>query len=138
MSWRETLPWRDFSVRHKQSSSSTEMWRRSPLVIVIASAAIVVAALYVAYRLVDPLPPRHLVISAGMTSSGYENFARQYARILARHGAVVAVKTKARPMANRISLGSTSMNASIKSTPNRFGGHSSNESMGGLVVAVIG
>ena len=40
------------------------MWRRVSLVILISSAAIVFGALYVIYRLVDPLPPRHLVIAA--------------------------------------------------------------------------
>jgi hypothetical protein len=53
------------------------MWPRLYLVIVIALAAIVVAALYVTYRLVDPLPPRHLAIAAGMAGSGYDNFARR-------------------------------------------------------------
>jgi hypothetical protein len=61
-----------------------EMWSRFPLFIVIGSAAVVIAALYVAYRLVDPLPPRHFAIAAGMAGSGYDSFARQYARILAR------------------------------------------------------
>ena len=63
------------------------MWLRSPLIIVVLSATIVVAALYVTYRLVDPLPPRHLAIAAGAAGSGYDNFAKQYARILARHDA---------------------------------------------------
>ena len=49
------------------------MWPRSPLIIVILSAAIVVAALYVTYRLVDPLPPRHFAIAAGAAGSGYDN-----------------------------------------------------------------
>jgi len=62
------------------------MWPRSPLIIVILSTAFVLAALYATYRLVDPLPPRHLAIAAGMAGSGYDNFARQYARILARYG----------------------------------------------------
>src|SRR5262245_48566642 len=63
-----------------------EMWSRSPLIVVILSAAIVVATSYVTYRLVDPLPPRHLAIAAGAAGSGYDNVARQYARILARNG----------------------------------------------------
>jgi NADH:ubiquinone oxidoreductase subunit D len=45
------------------------MWPRFPLVIVVASVAIVVGALYVTYRLVDPLPPRHFAIGAGMAGS---------------------------------------------------------------------
>ncbi|MFZ1196647.1 MAG: hypothetical protein WAN49_14615, partial [Pseudolabrys sp.] len=68
------------------------MWPRSPLIIVILSAVIVVAALYVTYRLVDPLPPRHFVIAAGAAGSGYDNFARQYARILARQGVELEIR----------------------------------------------
>jgi TRAP-type uncharacterized transport system substrate-binding protein len=62
---------------------------------VIPLAAIVLAALYVTYRLVDPLPPRHLAIAAGMTGSGYDSFARQYARILARDGVGLEVRNAA-------------------------------------------
>ena len=68
------------------------MWPRSPFIIVILSAAIVVAALYVTYRLVDPLPPRHFAIAAGAAGSGYDNFARQYARILARQGVELEIR----------------------------------------------
>lgn len=68
------------------------MWRRSPLVIVMIPAVFVLAALYVIYRVVDPLPPRHLVIAAGITGSGYDNFAKQYVRILARYGVTLEVR----------------------------------------------
>jgi hypothetical protein len=71
------------------------IWPRSPIVVAIASAAIALAVLYVAYRFVDPLPPRHLVIAAGMAGSGYDNFARQYARILARHGVQLDIRNSA-------------------------------------------
>jgi hypothetical protein len=70
------------------------------LAIVIALAAIVLAALYVTYRLVDPLPPRQLVIAAGAAGSGYDNFARQYARILARHGVELEIRNFAGAMEN--------------------------------------
>ena len=58
------------------------MWPRfwKPLVIVIPSAAIVLAVLYMTYRFIDPIPPSHFVIAAGMAGSGYDNFARQYAQ----------------------------------------------------------
>jgi hypothetical protein len=64
------------------------MWPRfwKPFVIVIPSAATVLAVLYMTYRFIDPIPPRHFMIAAGMAASGYDNFARQYARILARDG----------------------------------------------------
>jgi len=71
------------------------MWPRLSLVFVIASTAIVLAVLYVTYRLVDPLPPRHLAIAAGMMGSGYDNFAKQYARILARQGVELEIRNAA-------------------------------------------
>jgi uncharacterized protein len=79
-----------------------EMQRRlsKPLVVVLASAAIVLAVFYVAYRLVDPLPPRHLAIAAGVPGSGYDNFARQYARILARHGVELEIRHSAGAVEN--------------------------------------
>ena len=76
------------------------MRSRLPLAIVIALAAIVVAVLYVTYRLVDPLPPRHFAIAAGAAGSGYDNFARQYARILARHGVELEIRNFAGAVEN--------------------------------------
>ena len=56
------------------------------LLLVALPAAAVLAIFYVVYSLVDPLPPRRLVIGAGIAGSGYDNFARRYARVLARDG----------------------------------------------------
>lgn len=70
-----------------------DLWRRS--VVVLSAAAIAAGFLYVAYRWVDPIPPRHLVIAAGLPRSGYEGFAKQYARILARHGIVLEIRNAA-------------------------------------------
>jgi hypothetical protein len=64
------------------------------------SAAFVLAALYVIYRLVDPLPPRHLTIAAGIAGSGYDNFAKQYARILARYGVTLEIRNSAGAVAD--------------------------------------
>jgi uncharacterized protein len=73
------------------------MWLSSwkPLVIVIPSAAIVLAVLYMTYRFIDPIPPRRFVIAAGMAGSGYDNFAKQYARILARDGVQLQIRNAA-------------------------------------------
>jgi uncharacterized protein len=71
----------------------SRFWK--PLVIVIPSAAIVLAVLYMTYRFIDPIPPRHFVIAAGMAGSGYDNFARQYTRILARDGVELEVRNAA-------------------------------------------
>src|SRR6266480_851284 len=73
------------------------MWRRSwrPSGFVLPLAAIAIAVLYVIYSWVDPLPPRHLAIAAGPTGSGYDNGARRYARILARHRVQLEVRNSA-------------------------------------------
>jgi len=78
------------------------MWRKlwKPLVIVLPWMAIVLAVLYIIYRLVDPLPPRHLAIAAGAAGSGYDNFARQYARILSRHSVELEVRNAAGAVEN--------------------------------------
>jgi TRAP-type uncharacterized transport system substrate-binding protein len=70
------------AIRH------TRVWlsELSPLVFVPVWAAIAIALLYMAYRLIDPLPPRGLSIAAGAAGSTYANYARQYARIMARNG----------------------------------------------------
>ena len=77
-----------------------KMRSRLPLIIAIGLAAIVVATSYLVYRLVDPLPPRHLAIAAGPAGSGYDNFARQYARILARHGVELEIRNFAGAVEN--------------------------------------
>ena len=76
------------------------MRSRLNLIIAIALAAIVVAVPYVTYRLIDPLPPRRLAIAAGAAGSGYDNFARQYARILARHGVELEIRNFAGAIEN--------------------------------------
>ena len=73
---------------------------RSFPVIVVAATAILLAGLYIAYRLVDPLPPRHFVIAAGIAESGYDNFAKRYARILARDGIELEIRKTAGAVEN--------------------------------------
>jgi hypothetical protein len=57
-----------------------------PLAFVLSWAAIVFAFIYIGYHWIDPLPPRRLSIAAGAVGSTYDNYARQYAGILARNG----------------------------------------------------
>src|SRR5258708_26762983 len=73
------------------------MWRKlpKPLLIVLASMTIALALLYIAYRLVDPLPPHHFTIAAGAAGSGYDTLSREYARILAPHGVALEVRNSA-------------------------------------------
>src|SRR6266536_3405865 len=81
-------PWR-------RAVAATWPTPRSFPVIALAAIAILLAGLYITYRLVDPLPPRHFVIAAGIAGSGYDNFARRYARILARDGIDLEIRNTA-------------------------------------------
>ena len=74
---------------------------RSHLIIVdFSRRPLFLRVLYVTFRLVDPLPPHHLAIAAGAAGSGYDNFARQYARILARHGVELEIRNFAGAVEN--------------------------------------
>ncbi|SDF06814.1 TRAP-type uncharacterized transport system, substrate-binding protein [Massilia sp. PDC64] len=59
---------------------------RDLLVAVAPTAVLVLAACIVAYIVVDPAPPRHVILATGQENSAYEEFGRKYAAILARDG----------------------------------------------------
>ena len=118
------------------------MWRRlkKPSVVVVLWAAIVLAILYVIYRMVDPLPPRHFAIAAGIPGSPYDNFARQYARILARHGVELEVRNSASAVENLELLRDTS--SGVQAALTIFGFTQSRDaetlySLGGIFDAAI-
>lgn len=70
------------------------------LLLIALPAAAVLAIFYVVYSLLDPLPPRRLVIGAGIAGSGYDNFARRYARVLARDGIDLEIRNTAGAVEN--------------------------------------
>ncbi len=53
---------------------------------------LVVALGYVAYRMVDPTPPKTVTLSTGQENSAYEVLGKRYAAILARQGITVRLK----------------------------------------------
>ena len=53
---------------------------------------IVLAAVALAYWWVDPAPPRRLVLATGQENSAYEEFGKQYARLLARDEIAVTLQ----------------------------------------------
>jgi len=72
------------------------MLRRLPKPVFVALLPAAIAlALYLVYRLIDPLPPRHFAIAAGIAATTYDDLARQYARILARNGVELEVRNYA-------------------------------------------
>jgi TRAP-type uncharacterized transport system substrate-binding protein len=52
---------------------------------------LVIMAGVIAYRIIDPSPPKQVTISAGQENSAYENLAKRYATLLAREGIEVKV-----------------------------------------------
>src|SRR5437762_7456544 len=66
----------------------------------IPSAILVLVVFYVAYRLVDPAPPRRIVITTSTPGSGYERFARQYRERLARDGVELEIRASAGSLEN--------------------------------------
>lgn len=53
---------------------------------------VIVAVCFIAYRLIDPTPPRHVTISTGQENSAYEEFAKKYAAFLAKEGIRLSLK----------------------------------------------
>lgn len=53
---------------------------------------LVVACVLTAYWLINPAPPRHIVLATGQENSAYETFGKQYAAALARHGITVTLQ----------------------------------------------
>jgi TRAP-type uncharacterized transport system substrate-binding protein len=59
---------------------------RDLLVASLPTILLVAAACVVAYIVVDPAPPRHVILATGQDNSAYEEFGRKYAALLARDG----------------------------------------------------
>jgi len=65
---------------------------RDLLVASLPTILLVLAACAVAYVVVDPAPPRHVILATGQENSAYEEFGRKYAALLARDGIKVALQ----------------------------------------------
>ena len=100
---------------------STGVWltELGPLVFVLFWAAIVFAFIYIGYRWIDPLPPRRLSIAAGAVGSTYDNYARQYAGILARNGVQLNVRNSAGGLENLNPLRDPA--SGVQAAPTSFG-----------------
>lgn len=59
---------------------------RSMTLLALATLAVAGAVLWAAYVLLDPTPPRTVVMTTGPEGSAYQEFARRYREILARDG----------------------------------------------------
>lgn len=63
------------------------------LIVTAGPAALAIALVcLIAYRLIDPSPPQHVTISTGQENGAYEEFAKKYARALAKQHIAVTLK----------------------------------------------
>ncbi|WP_036173345.1 TAXI family TRAP transporter solute-binding subunit [Massilia sp. 9096] len=65
---------------------------RDLLVAIAPTTVLVAIACAVAYLVVDPEPPRRVVLATGQDNSAYEEFGRKYAAVLARDGIRVELR----------------------------------------------
>ncbi len=71
------------------------------LLLTFGSALVLVIALgYLAYRIVDPTPPKVVTLSTGQENSAYEVLGKRYAAVLARQGITVRLQRSEGSMAN--------------------------------------
>src|ERR1700675_4926072 len=64
----------------------TRVHRRYVVIGSIAAAVLLVVALAVSLAIIDPAPPRTVVMTTGSAGSAYSEFAQRYREILARDG----------------------------------------------------
>jgi hypothetical protein len=74
-------------LRHSLLSLRDLLLAGGPFVLIGA------ALLWAAYTLLDPAPPRRVVLATGSEQGAYAEFGRAYARLLARHGIEVQLRS---------------------------------------------
>jgi TRAP transporter TAXI family solute receptor len=63
--------------------------RRDLLRAMVLAAALIAAALWVSFSLLEPAPPRRIVLASGVEGGLYHRYAQRYRAILARDGVTV-------------------------------------------------
>jgi TRAP transporter TAXI family solute receptor len=65
-----------------------------------APFAVVLLLIGVAYKFIDPAPPKHLVISTGEDEGDYQEFAKQYVEIMKEDGVTLEIRPSSGAMEN--------------------------------------
>jgi TRAP transporter TAXI family solute receptor len=73
---------------------------REILLIALPLIALVIGAFVLAYQFVEPAPPRRLTMTTGSAQGAYNTFGERYAKILARSGITLDIKTSAGSIEN--------------------------------------
>ncbi|MES2261292.1 MAG: TAXI family TRAP transporter solute-binding subunit [Pseudomonadota bacterium] len=81
-------------MRHHMSKilAFTRFSVRDLVVTATPTILIIAAVCIVSYLLVDPTPPRTVILSTGQENGAYEAFGKKYAAALARHGVQVELR----------------------------------------------
>jgi len=74
--------------------------RRMALIATVVTLVIVVAAIWAAFALLQPTPPRKVVMSTGPEGSAYAHFGELYREIFAREGIDLELRTSAGALEN--------------------------------------
>jgi TRAP-type uncharacterized transport system substrate-binding protein len=69
------------------------MSRRDIVRAALVVAALVAGALWVSFQLLQPAPPRRIVLASGAEGGLYDKHAQRYRALLARDGVTVDVRT---------------------------------------------
>jgi TRAP-type uncharacterized transport system substrate-binding protein len=98
---------------------------------------IAVVLLVVAYRVLDPNPPRHVVMMTGPGQSAFESFGEQYRQALGREGITLELRRSGGTVANLAALRDESSDVAFAfvqggATTEGEGGHEGLESLGSL------
>src|SRR5579885_1861740 len=73
---------------------------KKDLAIAAAPLFVVLALLVLAYKFVDPAPPKHLVISTGEDEGDYQEFAKQYKELMKEDGVDLEIRPSSGAMEN--------------------------------------
>ena len=92
---------------------------RIRILLTLLAVVVSVASVVVAFRVLNPTPPRTVTISTGPTGSAYERVAEQYREILAESGVELVLQPSAGARENllRLSLGESDVGFLTMGTP---------------------
>src|SRR5262245_1455714 len=97
-------------------TESNLLRRRMALIAILVTLVIVIAAIWTAFALLQPTPPRKVVMSTGADGSAYAHFGALYREILAREGIDLELRPSAGAVENLARLNDSRSGVSVAFT----------------------
>jgi ABC-type nitrate/sulfonate/bicarbonate transport system substrate-binding protein len=121
-------------LRHTLQSLREFLITAGPFVLIGA------VLLWVAYEVLDPTPPKRVVLATGTAQGAYAEFGRAYVQALARHGIEVELRATEGSAENLRLLGDESENVDLAFLQGGGGSaiHAVDEDRGGLPLVSLG